>query len=148
MPEQVEALINYVVREVAPESDDKTKFIYPYKASEVCSRATVVIYRRQIIENLVFRQCTNEQSELLTEYFRTLIFESQVLSADLAAVVDCIFQNDSLIDKLFEFLHKDPPLNPLIAVRDQIVTSIVCICGLTFAVSFREQLHQSEKSKY
>jgi hypothetical protein len=36
LPEQVEALINYVVSEVAPESDDKTKFIYPYKASEVC----------------------------------------------------------------------------------------------------------------
>jgi hypothetical protein len=41
---------------------------------------------------------------------------AQVLSADLAAVVDCIFQNENLVDKLFDFLQKDPPLNPLLAV--------------------------------
>jgi hypothetical protein len=43
---------------------------------------------------------------------------AQVLSADLAAVVDCIFQNENLLDKLFDFLQKDPPLNPLLAVGD------------------------------
>lgn len=83
LPEQVDALLNYVVREVPPESDDKTKFIYPYKASEV-------------------------------------------LSADLAAVVDCIFQNENLLDKLFDFLQKDPPLNPLLAgYFGKVVTTIL-----------------------
>ena len=36
MPEQVEALINYVVSDVPVDSDDKKKFMYPFKSSEVC----------------------------------------------------------------------------------------------------------------
>jgi hypothetical protein len=42
LPEQVDALLNYVVREVPPDSDDKTKFIYPYKASEVCMKNSIL----------------------------------------------------------------------------------------------------------
>ena len=39
----------------------------------------------------------------------------QVLAADLAAVHDCIFANESLLDKLFAFLERDAPLNTLLA---------------------------------
>mmetsp|Transcript_67685 Transcript_67685/g.180946 ORF Transcript_67685/g.180946 Transcript_67685/m.180946 type:complete len:611 (+) Transcript_67685:329-2161(+) len=72
LPEQVEALIDYVVRDAPADGDEKSKFVYPYKASEV-------------------------------------------LSADLSGVVDCVFQSEALLDKLFNFLNKDPPLNPLLA---------------------------------
>jgi hypothetical protein len=34
-PEQVEALIDYVVTEPPEDSEGKVKFIYPYKSSEV-----------------------------------------------------------------------------------------------------------------
>jgi hypothetical protein len=35
MPEQVEALIDYVTVEPEEDSEQKTKFLYPYKSSEV-----------------------------------------------------------------------------------------------------------------
>lgn len=71
-PEQVEALIDYVVTEPPEDSEGKVKFIYPYKSSEV-------------------------------------------LAADLAAVHDCLFSNEALLDKLFAFLDRDAPLNTLLA---------------------------------
>ena len=39
----------------------------------------------------------------------------QVLSADLAAIYDCIFANEPLLDKLFAFVESDAPLNTLLA---------------------------------
>lgn len=39
----------------------------------------------------------------------------QVLAADLAAVHDCMFANEALLDKLFAFLERDAPLNTLLA---------------------------------
>lgn len=71
-PEQVEALIDYVVTEPPEDSEGKVKFIYPYKSSEV-------------------------------------------LAADLAAVHDCMFANEALLDKLFAFLEREAPLNTLLA---------------------------------
>mmetsp|Transcript_67686 Transcript_67686/g.180955 ORF Transcript_67686/g.180955 Transcript_67686/m.180955 type:complete len:169 (+) Transcript_67686:329-835(+) len=82
LPEQVEALIDYVVRDAPADGDEKSKFVYPYKASEV-------------------------------------------LSADLSGVVDCVFQSEALLDKLFNFLNKDPPLNPLLAVN-----KFICFNGV------------------
>ena len=38
MPEKVEALIDYVVTEPPENSEGKTKFIYPFKSSEVILR--------------------------------------------------------------------------------------------------------------
>mmetsp|Transcript_6373 Transcript_6373/g.14944 ORF Transcript_6373/g.14944 Transcript_6373/m.14944 type:complete len:624 (-) Transcript_6373:68-1939(-) len=72
LPEQVQALIDYVVTEPAADSEDKVKFIYPYKSSEV-------------------------------------------LSADLSAVYDCMFANEELLNKLFTFLEAEAPLNTLLA---------------------------------
>ena len=40
---------------------------------------------------------------------------SQVLSADVAAVFDCMFANEKLLDKLFSFLEREAPLNTLLA---------------------------------
>eukprot|EP00277_Geminigera_cryophila_P038620 CAMPEP_0173103860 /NCGR_PEP_ID=MMETSP1102-20130122/38721_1 /TAXON_ID=49646 /ORGANISM="Geminigera sp., Strain Caron Lab Isolate" /LENGTH=182 /DNA_ID=CAMNT_0013998915 /DNA_START=114 /DNA_END=658 /DNA_ORIENTATION=+ len=37
LPEQVEAMVNYIVEEPASEATDKLKFVYPYKSSEVLS---------------------------------------------------------------------------------------------------------------
>ena len=39
----------------------------------------------------------------------------QVLAADLAAVYDCLFSNEALLDKLFAFLEREEPLNSLLA---------------------------------
>ena len=38
-----------------------------------------------------------------------------MLAADLAAVHDCLFSNEALLDKLFAFLDRDAPLNTLLA---------------------------------
>lgn len=40
---------------------------------------------------------------------------SQVLAADVAAVFDCMFANEKLLDKLFSFLEREAPLNTLLA---------------------------------
>jgi len=65
-PEQVQALIDYVVTEPPEDSEGKVKFIYPYKSSEV-------------------------------------------LAADVAAVFDCMFANEKLLDKLFFFFGAGSP---------------------------------------
>ena len=38
-----------------------------------------------------------------------------MLAADLAAVYDCLFSNEALLDKLFAFLEREAPLNSLLA---------------------------------
>ena len=45
----------------------------------------------------------------------TLCATVQVLAADLAAVYDCLFSNEALLDKLFAFLEREEPLNSLLA---------------------------------
>jgi len=44
LPEQVEALVGYLVTETAPDADEKVKFVYPYKASEVLSQDLTPVY--------------------------------------------------------------------------------------------------------
>jgi hypothetical protein len=70
LPEQVDALLNYVVREVPPESDDKTKFIYPYKASEVCFQASLT--KTSIVETVDLFEVDDDFHQILpSELFGT-----------------------------------------------------------------------------
>ncbi|EKX54521.1 hypothetical protein GUITHDRAFT_99998 [Guillardia theta CCMP2712] len=40
---------------------------------------------------------------------------SEVLSSDVAPIYDCMFENEHLLNLLFQFLERDPPLDPLLA---------------------------------
>jgi hypothetical protein len=37
-----------------------------------------------------------------------------VLASDINAIFDCLFANEDILDKLFSFLNKETPLNPLL----------------------------------
>lgn len=88
-PERIEVLINYVVQDAEEGSDENVKYLYPYKASEV--RAASIAWRCDLFDCL------------------------QVLSSDVAPIYDCMFENEHLLNLLFQFLERDPPLDPLLA---------------------------------
>ena len=103
-PEQVEALIDYVVTEPPEDSEGKVKFIYPYKSSEVLTS------QRPSRGTALAHQTADACAVKLTR-----AHGMQVLAADVAAVYDCMFANEHLLDKLFAFLEREAPLNTLLA---------------------------------
>lgn len=44
-----------------------------------------------------------------------LLSRDQVLTSDVNSIYDCMFANEELVDKLFSFLQREEPLNPLLA---------------------------------
>jgi hypothetical protein len=44
-----------------------------------------------------------------------LVMVAQVLASDINAIYDCLFAKKDILDKLFSFLNKESPLNPLLA---------------------------------
>ena len=129
-------LIDYVVDDPPEDSEDKIKFIYPYKASEVRfsthqpvwsilpRRLSAVHTIQAMIPFAMTKWCqvlctckesANEWLHLSHAEASTTLYLDQVLASDLNAVYDCLFANEDLVDKLFSFLDRDEPLNALLA---------------------------------
>lgn len=118
LPEQVQALIDYVVTEPAADSEDKVKFIYPYKSSEV----SFILSSRPTSHTSPSSSSSCRFSAQISRRFTTACSPTRRCAAISHAhhLPLCDARNSrgfslQLLNKLFTFLEAEAPLNTLLA---------------------------------
>ena len=74
----------------------------------------------QLVENI-----TNQPIELLNnkEQFKYCSISCELLTCDISSMNSALVRDNTILDRLYSFLHKNSPFNPLIA---SFYTKVVC----------------------
>ncbi len=125
LPEQVEAMVNYIVEEPAADANDKSKFVYPYKVPDTPLRGSSrLLAPRGLVTSAVLppaicsavaSTCCDGEIFLvrtvpflsLTPFTTAAVQSSEVLSSDVGSIHDCLLGDNALLDKLFTILNAE-----------------------------------------
>mmetsp|Transcript_15148 Transcript_15148/g.36977 ORF Transcript_15148/g.36977 Transcript_15148/m.36977 type:complete len:611 (+) Transcript_15148:93-1925(+) len=127
VPEQVKALIEYVVVEQPADSEDKDKFIYPYKASEVLASDLNAVYdclfaNDELIDKLFsFLELEAPLNALLAGYFGKIV---STLLARRPEETFRVIESKRVVPQLLRHLNTFSVLELLLKVVSEVEESV------------------------